>query len=404
MVEWIEKGKNPNDPQKLTRTVPCQVSANSRDGQPELWKAEAWPEKLIMQLMPKQLIGTIGGAYLKNSKSVLFHPQQCEALEALTKVMSNGFAGCVHFTNSQVNQACDIKVLILLYTAEKNAYLGFIPNDQTAFVDRLRRVIQQQKHQHQNAAMIRQGLAGGPGNAMGPGPGGPQPSMMNPGGPMLVKPPAPGGGSASGLMQAMAGQNNPPGGPGPSPGLQGPGPVGMGGPGGQLPLPGPGAGPGSMMQGPGGPRGPGGVLGGPRPPYNDHLEQARQQNLAKIQQLRKTLEAAQQQELNYKSQMEISSNVQMQQQLHQNLEQAQQQENQFKVMEIEHQKHMRAQLMQQRPGMQRMMRPGIPNNPGLRNLLQHQQPQFRQQMMGGPGGQQIQQQFDEGVPSFEFLG
>jgi hypothetical protein len=36
-------------------------------------------------------------------------------------------------------------VLILLYTAEKRAYLGFIPNDQAAFVDRLRKVIQQQK-------------------------------------------------------------------------------------------------------------------------------------------------------------------------------------------------------------------------------------------------------------------
>lgn len=44
-----------------------------------------------MQLMPKQLIGNIGGAYLKNSKSVLFHPQNCEALDALTKVMSSGF-------------------------------------------------------------------------------------------------------------------------------------------------------------------------------------------------------------------------------------------------------------------------------------------------------------------------
>lgn len=35
--------------------------------------------------------------------------------------------------------------MILLYTAERKAYLGFIPNDQVAFVDRLRKVIQQQK-------------------------------------------------------------------------------------------------------------------------------------------------------------------------------------------------------------------------------------------------------------------
>lgn len=44
-----------------------------------------------MQLMPKQLIGNIGGTYLKNSKSVLFHPTPCEALESLTKMMTAGF-------------------------------------------------------------------------------------------------------------------------------------------------------------------------------------------------------------------------------------------------------------------------------------------------------------------------
>lgn len=44
-----------------------------------------------MQLLPKQLIGSIGGTYLKNSKSVVFHPTPCEALESLTKMMSTGF-------------------------------------------------------------------------------------------------------------------------------------------------------------------------------------------------------------------------------------------------------------------------------------------------------------------------
>ena len=42
-------------------------------------------------------------------------------------------------------QACEIKVLMLLYSPEKKAYIGFIPNDQAGFVDRIRKVIQQQK-------------------------------------------------------------------------------------------------------------------------------------------------------------------------------------------------------------------------------------------------------------------
>lgn len=67
-----------------------QVSANSKDIEPEL-KVDTWPSKLLMQLMPKQLISNIGGQYLKDSKSVLFHLQQNEALDALTKVMVGGF-------------------------------------------------------------------------------------------------------------------------------------------------------------------------------------------------------------------------------------------------------------------------------------------------------------------------
>lgn len=55
--------------------------------------------------------------------------------------MSNGFAGCVHFTPAQ----CDVKILILLYMPEKKSYYGFIPNDQNGYVERLRRVIQQSK-------------------------------------------------------------------------------------------------------------------------------------------------------------------------------------------------------------------------------------------------------------------
>ena len=42
-----------------------------------------------------------------------------------------------------------------------------------------------------------------------------------------------------------------------------------------------------------------------RPPF-DEIEMARQQNLMKIHQLRQTLEAAQQQEAQYKSQIEVS--------------------------------------------------------------------------------------------------
>lgn len=49
----------------------------------------------------------------------------------------------MHF--NQTNIPCDIRVLILFYSVEKKAYLGFIPNNQVAFVDQLRKVISQKQ-------------------------------------------------------------------------------------------------------------------------------------------------------------------------------------------------------------------------------------------------------------------
>ena len=72
-LEWHEKVKDSD--QKITHNVHCSVSTG-RDatGLPEV-KSDNWPAKLIMQLIPKSLVQTIGGYYFRNSKSVLFHPQ-----------------------------------------------------------------------------------------------------------------------------------------------------------------------------------------------------------------------------------------------------------------------------------------------------------------------------------------
>lgn len=60
-------------------------------------KADHWPQKLLMQLIPKSLISNFGGAHFRNARSVMFHPQECEALEALAKVMSTGYVSNATF-------------------------------------------------------------------------------------------------------------------------------------------------------------------------------------------------------------------------------------------------------------------------------------------------------------------
>merc|ERR1719462_805687 len=179
-LEWQEKVKDGPGDQKISHSVACSVSTSKENGVPEV-KPDNWPPKLIMQLIPKTLVQTIGGEYFRNSKSVLFHPSDCDSLEALTKVMGTGFAGCVHFTGH-----CDIKVLILLYSNDKKAYLGFIPNDQTSFVERIRTVIQRQKmgqQQQQPQPGQRQSQQQGPPGPPGPpGPGQTNMRMPNMGG------------------------------------------------------------------------------------------------------------------------------------------------------------------------------------------------------------------------------
>ncbi|XP_076378618.1 mediator of RNA polymerase II transcription subunit 25 isoform X6 [Megalopta genalis] len=283
MIEWVEKAKASADTQKQIRHLPCHVSANSEDGDPEL-KADTWPQKLLMQLMPRRLISSIGGSYLTNSKSVLFHPAQCEALESLTKVMSSGFAG----------------------PAQGNAITGPMPTTGTSQGGIL---MSQTNTMAMGGGQITQNVV--PTNAA-------QQTLTSSVGPQ------------SQISMQQTGQ------------ITGP----------QVAQPS------------------GTMIGQQRPPFDD-LEIARRQNLLKIQHLRQTLEAAQQQEAQYKSQLEVN--------IQQNLEVAQQQEMQYK-QQLEAQQAQRALnpvgMANQQANAPRLMRPG--SNMGLRHLLQQPQPPYRQ--------------------------
>ncbi len=108
-LQWKENtkaGDASSSGDKTEHVVMCSVTSSKENGGQEV-KSENWPRRLIMQLIPKSLVQTIGSSYFKSSRSVLFHPEPSEALNALTKVLSNGFAGCVHFAGAQ---NCDIKV------------------------------------------------------------------------------------------------------------------------------------------------------------------------------------------------------------------------------------------------------------------------------------------------------
>ena len=139
-VQWREKMRYTD--LKVTHTIEAAVSTvRSLAGLPEV-NSERWPDRVIMQLLPKTLVSKFGGYYFRNSASVLFQIAESPGFQALTRRMSNGYAGVVHFTGGS-----DVKILILLYSRDKRAYLGFIPHDQRGFVDRIRTVLRREKYE-----------------------------------------------------------------------------------------------------------------------------------------------------------------------------------------------------------------------------------------------------------------
>uniref|UniRef100_A0A3B1KIU9 Mediator of RNA polymerase II transcription subunit 25 n=1 Tax=Astyanax mexicanus TaxID=7994 RepID=A0A3B1KIU9_ASTMX len=148
VLEWQEKPKasSMDSNTKLTRSLPCQVQVNQGEN-----NAEQWPQKLIMQLIPQQLLTTLGPLF-RNSRMVqfLFTNKDVESLKGLYRIMANGFAGCVHFPHSA---PCEVRVLMLLYSSKKRIFMGLIPNDQSGFVNGIRQVITNHKQVQQHRTM-----------------------------------------------------------------------------------------------------------------------------------------------------------------------------------------------------------------------------------------------------------
>ncbi|XP_078093372.1 mediator of RNA polymerase II transcription subunit 25 isoform X4 [Mustelus asterias] len=157
VLEWQEKPKPASVDlnAKLTRSLPCQVYVNPGEN----LKTDQWPQKLIMQLIPQQLLTTLGHLF-RNSRMVQFQftNKDLESLKGLYRIMANGFAGCVHFPHSA---PCEVRVLMLLYSSKKKIFMGLIPNDQSGFVNGIRLVItNHKKAQQQKIEQQRNQISG----------------------------------------------------------------------------------------------------------------------------------------------------------------------------------------------------------------------------------------------------
>ena len=146
-LSWKNPRSDSNPEQSLHNMV-CTVTAQLNDEQETIVRSDNWPKKLIMQIIPKNLVQQVGGQnskFFEHAPHVLFQFNQSPSKDSLTQLLSQGYVGCVHF-QSDKEKRCNIKVLILtLKPSDKNTYVGFIPNEQLQFVDCIRKVIQQEK-------------------------------------------------------------------------------------------------------------------------------------------------------------------------------------------------------------------------------------------------------------------
>ncbi|KAK7086682.1 Mediator of RNA polymerase II transcription subunit 25 [Halocaridina rubra] len=172
-LEWQEKKADSNS--RIVHQVTCKMTSLIANGEPEV-KAEGWSQRLTMQMIPKTILGSIGNTFFKNVNTVMFLPDQSHALDTLTAFLFKGMAGCVHVSPAGPAQQSDVKIIILLFSSEKKAYVGFIPLDQTSFVNKIKNVIHSAKKGQLPGALMQ------PGGVPTSNPS-PAPPMMVPGNP-----------------------------------------------------------------------------------------------------------------------------------------------------------------------------------------------------------------------------
>ncbi|GFS38181.1 mediator of RNA polymerase II transcription subunit 25 [Trichonephila inaurata madagascariensis] len=345
--------------QRVTHSLPCTMSSVvTGNGESDV-NAEKWPNRLVLQLIPKHLIvvANLFSTLKTAARHVLIHfNQESEALNKLCESMSSGLVGCIQFQN-----LVDIRIMMVLYMPDKCIYMGFIANDQESFFNNIRQRYENHRKQQQQQQKQRMQAGNIPvtdSRAIQP---------ANPSNPNMIVPQS----ATNTLSQSTNNQ------------LNSCMPINQ-----QVPQ-----------------------INPPPPQPQVHssntnnqanaarlsqLEAARQQNLLNMQQLQQTLEAAQQKELQYKAAQELHQQQLMQnanrfnnplkiQQLQQTLEAAQQKELQYKAAQEQQKQQQQQQQQQQMIERQNAIR-------HLQQQLQHQQQQLAQQQQSIQMQQVSQQQ------------
>ncbi|XP_057295249.1 mediator of RNA polymerase II transcription subunit 25-like isoform X2 [Hydractinia symbiolongicarpus] len=160
-LQWQETTVSGNESGKsISRLLECKATIAKNE---EL-KTDVWPQVLHMQLIPQTYLQTLSD-FLKHAKIIIFHftSSDSETLQAMYRVMNGAgpagnpgggtgqkFAGCVILKPPSPPDPNHVRVLLLMYSPKKKAFIGIIPEQQQNFVNRLGAIISQDKNQMTN--------------------------------------------------------------------------------------------------------------------------------------------------------------------------------------------------------------------------------------------------------------
>ncbi|XP_014309200.1 uncharacterized protein LOC106696733 [Myotis lucifugus] len=137
VLEWKEKFK-PGTNIPLMRSLPCQVYVDHGEN----LKTDLWPQKLIMNLFPSQLLIPLGH-YIRNSRRVQFSftNLDLESHKSLYRMIGNGCGGFVHFLFMDHSK---LRIYMLLLSRKKKTFMGLIPYDQKGFLNRMGQIVRRE--------------------------------------------------------------------------------------------------------------------------------------------------------------------------------------------------------------------------------------------------------------------
>ena len=128
--------------QPVQRCMDVNIKSTLKNGVLEVVPAN-WPTSLTMQLLPLVIMRRAGKDFFSNSSTVSLEIPNEQNIVTLKGVLDkSGVVGCVHFIGAPT---CDTKVMILVYSREKDIFVGFIPTDQIQFIRRVRDEIELEK-------------------------------------------------------------------------------------------------------------------------------------------------------------------------------------------------------------------------------------------------------------------